>query len=197
MLFRSGTQGTTGTQGATGPSTAINATAVTTGTFYPVFVAAAGSNQTPSVRTAATALSFNAATNVLQVTATTAQYADLAETYAGDQYYPPGTVMSFGGTREITQSRVAGDNRIAGVVSTNPSHVMNAQLQTEHPVILALTGRVPTSVTGNVTKGDMMVSAGDGTACASAAPVMGSVLGKALEDFTGESGVIEIVVGRL
>ena len=64
-----GAQGLQGPQGATGPSTAINATDVTTNaTFYPVFVAAAGSNQTPSVRTAATAFSFNPSTGTLTVT---------------------------------------------------------------------------------------------------------------------------------
>ena len=135
--------------------------------------------------------------NTVFAKATSAVYADLAETYAADQVILPGTVVSFGGANEVTMSTQAGDTRIAGVVSTNPSYVMNAGLTAQHPVVVALTGRVPTSVTGNVTKGDMMVSAGDGTACASAAPVMGSVLGKALEDFTGESGVIEIVVGRL
>ena len=67
MLFRStGTQGTLGTQGASGPSTTINATAVTTNsTFYPVFVAAAGSNQTASIRTTSQALSFNANSSTL------------------------------------------------------------------------------------------------------------------------------------
>jgi hypothetical protein len=44
-----GPTGNTGAQGPTGPSTAINATNVTTGAFYIVGVAAAGSNQTPSV----------------------------------------------------------------------------------------------------------------------------------------------------
>jgi hypothetical protein len=63
---RQGAQGAQGVQGAIGPSTAINATAVTTNsTFYPVFVASAGSNQTPSVRTTATAFSFNPGTNIL------------------------------------------------------------------------------------------------------------------------------------
>jgi hypothetical protein len=52
-------------------------------------------------------------------------------------------------------------------------------------------------VTGAVTKGAMMVSAGNGQAQASAAPAMGTVIGKALENFDGESGIIEIVVGRM
>ena len=61
-----GLTGATWLTGATGPSTLINATAVTTNsTFYPVFVAAAGSNQTPSVDTTATALAYNPSTNVL------------------------------------------------------------------------------------------------------------------------------------
>ena len=41
------------------------------------------------------------------------------------------------------------------------------------------------------------VSAGNGRACACATPAMGTVIGKALENFDGESGIIEIVVGRM
>jgi len=48
-----------------------------------------------------------------------------------------------------------------------------------------------------VAKGDMMVSAGNGYAQASATPAMGTVIGKALQDHHGESGIIEIVVGRM
>jgi hypothetical protein len=64
----SGATGATGLTGATGPGTAINATAVTTNsTFYPVFVASAGSNQTPSIDTTATALAYNPSTSILTV----------------------------------------------------------------------------------------------------------------------------------
>ena len=46
-------------------SNVLNSSAVTTNsTFYPVFVAGTG-NQTPSIRTAAVALSFNASTGTL------------------------------------------------------------------------------------------------------------------------------------
>ena len=63
-----GVQGILGTQGTAGPQTQINATAVTTNsTFYPVFVASAGSNQTASVRTTATAFSFNPSSGNLTV----------------------------------------------------------------------------------------------------------------------------------
>jgi hypothetical protein len=129
--------------------------------------------------------------------ATSAQYADLAEMYCADEDYTPGTVLVFGGTQEVTISTQASDPRVAGVVSTNPAHLMNSTLDCDCAVALALTGRVPTKVTGQVRKGDMMVSADNGHAQACATPAMGTVIGKALENFDGESGVIEVVVGRM
>jgi hypothetical protein len=42
-----------------------------------------------------------------------------------------------------------------------------------------------------------MVATGDGYARAEANPKMGSVIGKALENFDGVEGVIEVVVGRV
>jgi hypothetical protein len=135
--------------------------------------------------------------NTVFARAIQAYYADLAEAYAADGEYAPGTVLVFGGSNEVTISNTPGDARIAGVVSTNPAHVMNAGLNVPNVAVVALTGRVPTSVVGTVRKGDMMVSAGNGAAQACATPAMGTVIGKALENFTGESGIIEVVVGRL
>jgi hypothetical protein len=129
--------------------------------------------------------------------ATTALYADLAEVYEGDADYATGTVVSFGGTKEVTQSQVVNDARVAGVISEKPSYLMNNGLTAEHRAVVALTGRVPTLVVGAVAKGDMMVSAGNGHAQACATPAMGTVIGKALQDFNGSSGIIEIVVGRM
>jgi hypothetical protein len=135
--------------------------------------------------------------NTVFAKATSAQYADLAEMYCADADYPPGTVLSFGGEQEVTVASTPGDTRIAGVVSTNPAHLMNSTLDCECAVEVALTGRVPTMVQGTVRKGDMMVSAGNGRAIACATPALGSVIGKALENFDGEAGIIEVVVGRL
>jgi hypothetical protein len=106
-------------------------------------------------------------------------------------------VLVFGGNQEVTIADTVGDTAVAGVVSTNPAHLMNSTLNCDCAVALALTGRVPTKVIGPVRKGQMMVSAGNGHAMACATPTMGSVIGKALEDFAGESGIIEVVVGRL
>ena len=73
---------------------------------------------------------------------------------------------------------------------------MNANCQ-GIAVAIALQGRVPTKVCGTIHKGDMMVSAGNGFAKPSASPQMGTIIGKALENFDGIEGVIEIAVGRL
>jgi hypothetical protein len=135
--------------------------------------------------------------NTIFAKATSAQYADLAEVYVADANYEPGTVLSFGGAHEVTICSAASDNRIAGVVSTNPAHVMNSACEGEFVATIALVGQVPTRVTGFVQKGDMMVAAGNGRAMASATPAIGTVIGKSLEDFLGDDGVIRIVVGRL
>ena len=134
--------------------------------------------------------------NTIFAQATSAQYADLAEKYSADADYAPGTVVMFGGSAEVTLCVNDGCSRVAGVVSTNPSYRMNDGLISEHTAMVALTGRVPTRVTGTVRKGDMMVSAGNGTARAEANPAVGTVIGKALADSEGEA-VIEVVVGRV
>jgi len=134
--------------------------------------------------------------NTAFVKATSAQYADLAEKYTADAAYAPGTILVFGGTAEVTVNAEDGDRKVAGVVSTNPSYIMNSGLEGEHVATVALTGRVPTLVVGPVRKGDLMVAAGLGRARAEADPRVGSVIGKALEDFDGAEGTIEVVVGR-
>jgi hypothetical protein len=93
--------------------------------------------------------------NTVFAQATSAQYADLAENYVADADYAPGTVVVFGGEAEITISKDAADERVAGVISTNPAHLMNAG-QPGLPV--ALRGRVPVLVTGPVFKGDSLVT---------------------------------------
>ena len=125
----------------------------------------------------------------------TATYADLAEYYTADAQYAPGTVVEFGGMEEVT---IAEDStaRVAGVVSTNPAYAMNSQCVGEHVVAIALQGRVPCKVRGTIRKGDMLISGGNGFARPASSPIMGSVIGKALSDFTGE-GIIEVAVGRL
>jgi filamentous hemagglutinin len=134
--------------------------------------------------------------NTVFAQATSALYADLAEKYVADAEYAPGTVVVFGGDKEVTVTSTDADRAVAGVVSTNPSYIMNSGLEAEHVATVALTGRVPCRVTGTVCKGDLMVSAGYGLARAEQDPRVGTVIGKALENYEGTEGVIEVVVGR-
>ena len=134
--------------------------------------------------------------NTVFAKATSAQYADLAEKYTADADYTPGTVMMFGGEAEVTICDESADHRVAGVVSENPSYIMNAGLQAPHTATVALQGRVPCRVLGPVRKGDLLVSAGTGAARTDNAARAGTIIGKSLENFDGEYGTIEIVVGR-
>jgi len=166
-----------------GPS---NAGTVTT-TNIQVANITTGANTTPGTMTGNWTLTAGSRLN--------ATYADLAEYYEADAHYEPGTVLEFGGDKEVTLAQ-DGTTRVAGVVSTDPAYAMNAKC----PGIatpIALQGRVPVKVRGTVRKGDMMVSAGNGYARSWNNPQMGTVIGKALENFDGVEGVIEVAVGRL
>jgi hypothetical protein len=137
--------------------------------------------------------------NTVFAKATSAQYADLAEMYVADQTYAPGTVVEFGGLEEITQSTSSYSTAIAGVISTNPSYIMNAGQQGTHVLPVAFTGRVPCQVQGPVNKGDVLVSSNiPGTAQRIGAPWMpGCVIGKSLGIIADSSvQTIEVVVGR-
>lgn len=124
-----------------------------------------------------------------------ATYADLAEYYEADERYEPGTVLMFGGEKEVTIAD-DGTSKVAGVVSTNPAYVMNSTCPGLLTAI-ALQGRVPCKVRGKINKGDMLISGGNGFARPNQFPSMGTVIGKALQDFDGYEGVIEVAVGRL
>lgn len=133
---------------------------------------------------------------VIHGTATAARYADLAEKYVADQPYEPGTLIRIGGEKEVTASNTPNDFKVIGIVSTKPAYLMNSECEGENVVAVALVGRVPCRVTGKVTKGDFLVSNGDGTAVADTHAVIGSVVAIALEDFDGDAGLIEVFVGK-
>lgn len=127
-----------------------------------------------------------------------ATYADLAEYYEGDKDYEAGTVVVFGGDKEVTTITEKGSHRVAGVVSTNPAFTMNKEC-TGIKVCVALQGRVPVKVIGTVEKGDLLVSSAiEGYAIVDNNPKVGTVIGKAIERKTEDGrGTIEVVVGRV
>jgi hypothetical protein len=125
-----------------------------------------------------------------------ATYADLAEYYAGSEKIEPGTVVEFGGEYEVQICNSYMSTLVAGIVTTYPAYVMNSGIDCTYPVAIALQGRIPVKVVGPVKRGDMLVSTNNGHAISCQTPSMGTVLGKALVDFNGQSGTIEVMVGR-
>ena len=131
-------------------------------------------------------------------TAVQAQYADLAERFEIDTPQVPGTVVELGGAAEITKVEQELSENVFGVISTKAAYLMNASAGTDqtHPPV-AVSGRVPVRVTGQVRKGDRLVSAGNGLARSAAKSEMTpwNVIGRALSSKTTEGeGVVEAIV---
>lgn len=156
---------------------------------------AAASNTATSLVTTAT-FTYNPGTGVINATATSAFYADIAERYEADAVYEPGTVLVIGGEKEVTTTNRFADTRVAGIVSKNPAYMMNSDAGNDetHPYI-ALKGRVPCKVAGPIKRGDLLVtSSHPGYACSSSQPNYGTLIGKALESNSEGFGVIEVLV---
>jgi hypothetical protein len=104
--------------------------------------------------------------------------------------------MMIGSDEETTIATYDGRHRLIGVVSTEPAYVLNSFL--EDSVIIALVGRVPCLVVGNISKGDRLtISDIDGVATRSITGEYGTIIGRALESYNSQDvGVIEIKVDR-
>ena len=136
--------------------------------------------------------------NTVFAQATTALYADVAERFAADEIYEPGTVVELGGSAEITRVLMDASDKVFGVISTRPAFTMNggAGDNDTHPPV-AMTGRVPVMVTGVVGKGDRLISAGSGLARAALAgeATAFNVIGRALSSKTTSGvGTVEAIV---
>jgi filamentous hemagglutinin len=134
--------------------------------------------------------------NTVFAKATSAQYADLAEQFECDQIHDTGTVMVFAGNNEITKSTQYADQRLAGIISTDPAYLMNATQANSVPIAMA--GRVPCWVVGPVSKGDVLTTsstAGHAEKLKNADWLPGVIVGKALESAPAGSHKIMVVVG--
>jgi len=176
-------------------ATGIAVTPTVSGKFYVPFMNTYSGNATVIASTSS--FSYNAATGVLNATATAAYYADLAERYESDQPYEVGTVLVIGGEKEVTTTNVKANTAVIGIVSKNPAYMMNSGAGTDetHPYI-ALKGRVFCKIFGTVKKGDLLVTSSiPGHAEAwSTGDSPNAVIGKALENHSEGFGVIEVLV---
>jgi hypothetical protein len=103
-----------------------------------------------------------------------------------------------GGVNEITKVVAELSDKVFGVISTNAAYLMNSSAGDDatHPPI-AMSGRVPVRVVGFISKGDRLVSAGNGLARAGTAQELTpfNVIGRSLVDKTDEAeGIIEAIV---
>lgn len=165
--------------------------------YFPLFAGASG-NQTPKTDSNFT---YNPSTGILDATrfagvASTAEYADLAEIYASDEKYEPGTVVKLGGSAEITQTTSHNDTEVFGVISTDPAYLMNKSAE---GLPVAMTGRVPVKVIGKVKKGERLISSdvpGVAWALADEAYDPRAVIGRSLQNKEdGDAGIVEAVIG--
>ena len=138
---------------------------------------------------------YNVHATTFRGTSINAQYADLAENYTADAEYAPGTVVVFGGDKEVTISTTSHDTRVAGVVSTKPAYLKNSE---SSGVAVALTGKTPCRVRGPVGKGDLLVTSDvPGVAQKLTESVMGSVIGKSMENIADANiHTVDVAVGR-
>ena len=82
-------------------------------------------------------------------TSTSAKWADLAEMYESDKTYSKGTLIQFGGKKDIT---IAKNNKCNGVISADPGFVLDAGKENSLPV--ALCGKTPIRIIGKVKRFD-------------------------------------------
>lgn len=138
--------------------------------------------------------------NILHATATSAQYADIAERFAADAPMAEGAVVMLGGSQEITETTEDKSAKVFGVISSKPAYMMNnmAGNNESHPFV-AMTGRTPVRVSGVVNKGDRLVSSsikGTARAVADSEEINPfHVIGRALESKTDAGiGMVNCVV---
>ena len=103
-----------------------------------------------------------------------------------------------GGEKEITAAMEEATDEVFGVISTRPAYTMNGAAGDDatHPPI-AMTGRVPVLVVGQVRKGDRLISAGNGLARAArqGEATAFNVIGRALTSKnTQDEGTVEAIV---
>jgi hypothetical protein len=203
-LSTGGTLSVTGTSTLTGAVTA-SSTIAATGNITGGNLVTTGTANVGTLRT--TTITAGASGTAGTITGTwtlgsgskmQATYADLAEYYSAEEDIEVGTVVELGGTKDIRVCDTPNSFRVAGIVSTDPAYLMNAELDSvDTRVAVALVGRVPCRVVGKCQKGDLLVSAGNGSAMVNNQPAPGTIIGKSLANKdTDGLEVIEVMVGK-
>jgi hypothetical protein len=136
---------------------------------------------------------------IISGTLSTQTGSDFAEEFVVSDYIEPASVVVMGdlGYKSVKESSVAYDSSVVGVVSDNPS-IVAGKVDSDNKAIVAMVGVVSVKVVddgGEISKGDLLTSSSvSGYAMKADKYVGGTIIGKALEDFTGEKGVVKVLV---
>lgn len=88
---------------------------------------------------------------------------DICEYYQGDMELEPGTLIKFGGDKEVT---IANDE-VNGVVTTNPGFILNSEKANDkYSIGVVFAGKVPVKVNGVVHKFDKLILDSKNPGCA-------------------------------
>ncbi|MBR2239980.1 MAG: hypothetical protein IKO49_01985 [Bacilli bacterium] len=120
-----------------------------------------------------------------------AWYKDIAEYYKSDEYYPAGTLITFG--KGINEISIA-DYECNGIISSKPGYQLGEK-RSELDLPVALVGRVPVMFDGNCFPhfGDKIYLSKVKKGCASTVE-NGKCLGKVIDKSIGTKNLIECVV---
>jgi hypothetical protein len=136
-----------------------------------------------------------------------ADFAESVSVLEAKSEYQPGDVIAIDttGTRRFTKVAKPYSTLVAGIYSTKPGvlatpHAIDDPRVEKDEIPLAVVGIVPCKATnenGEIKTGDLLVSssvAGYAMKGTDAKRMNGAVIGKALEDMKGKTGVIEVLV---
>jgi hypothetical protein len=121
---------------------------------------------------------------------------DFAEMFPAQESVAPGEVVIFADNKDSIKRSTGEqyDDRIAGIVSTQPGFLAGQNINGHVPVALA--GRVPTYVSGengSISVGDPLTTSST-PGYAMKATENGQIVGYAMESFSGDTGSISVFV---
>ncbi|MBU0649382.1 hypothetical protein KJ969_04805 [Patescibacteria group bacterium] len=125
---------------------------------------------------------------------------DIAEYISASADVEPGDVVEISEDGAVRKSSQPRSDRVIGVISTNPAIIFPGAAVGDSKQPLALSGVVPVKVSaenGAITAGDLLTSSsvpGHAMRCEDKSGCSGAIIGKALESFDGEIGVIKMIV---
>jgi len=124
---------------------------------------------------------------------------DFAEEFSVTENIPAGmvVVMADDGHKSVKVANKKYDRTVVGIVSDNPS-IIAGKVNSDKKVVVAMMGVVSVNVSnrnGDISKGDLLTSSDVGGYAMKASDFRpGTVIGKALEDLSGKSGKIKVLV---